>query len=481
MSTRLYLPALGLLAALCGLSATAAEPNGAADAVDPVVLARIRDGAMQDNWAYPHLAALTDQIGPRLSGSPGLEAAIQQVAEAMRSVGARVTLQPAKIPHWVRGAERAELVDYAGRPHGISPSLHLVALGDSGATPADGLTAPVVVVHSVDELATTDVRGRIVVINMRFDQRLADNGYAGEAYGQAGEERFVGPSTAAKRGALATLVRSVGDAQYRLPHTGVTEWDAGQTPSPAAALAAEDADLVDRLAAAGPVSLHLVLTPQRLPDADSDNVIADWVGREKPNEVVVVGGHLDSWDLGTGAIDDGVGVMAAAGVIETLSRLGIHPRRTIRMVAFTNEENGGRGGKAYAAGSAASGVKHVGAIECDMGAGRALGIQAAVTPASMASLKAVMKALQPIGASVLVRREGSVGADISPLQAAGTPSFAPVLDGRHYFDYHHTAADTLDKVDPENLRSEIAVMAVLAYFLADTPETIEGVSITSAE
>ncbi|MEI6459415.1 MAG: M20/M25/M40 family metallo-hydrolase [Pseudomonadota bacterium] len=477
----LRLPWQGMrLLLLLGVAAVVAAAP-VSGVVDPLVLGQVRDAAMQDVWAYPQLAALTDRIGPRLSGSVGLEVAVQQVAEALRGVGATVTLQPVKVPHWVRGVERAELVDYVGRPKSLTQSLHLVALGDSGATPADGLTAPVVVVHSVEELATRDVQGRIVLINMPFDQRLADNGYAGDAYGQAGEERFVGPMTASKRGALATLVRSVGDAQFRLPHTGVTAWEKDQQPMPAAALAAEDADLIDRLAAAGPVRLHLVLTPQHLPDAESYNVVADWVGRERPDEVVVVGGHLDSWDLGTGAIDDGAGVMAAAGVIETLARLGLHPRRSIRFVAFTNEENGGRGGKAYAEAAAKAGVQHVAAIECDMGAGRALGIQAAVTPAAMARLKAVVTALQPIGATVLLRREGVVGADIRPLQLAGAPGFAPVLDGRHYFDYHHTAADTLDKVNPENLRSEIAVMAVLAYFLAETPDPLPRARVQDEE
>ncbi len=480
MSIRFWILSLALLPffPVAALGAASGQP-----AVDPAVLGRIRDVAMQDVWAYQHLAELTDEIGPRLSGSTGLEAAIVRIAAAMKEVGATVSLQPTKVPHWERGVETADVVEFAGRSTGLNQHLHLAALGDSGATPANGLTARVLVVHSFEELSARakDAQGKIVVFNMPFDQRLADNGYAGEAYGQAGEERFVGPSAASKLGAVATLVRSVGDAQYRLPHTGATEWDAGQTPMPAAALAAEDAQLLDRLAAAGPVSVHLTLTPRHLPDAESANVVAEWVGREHPEDVVVVGGHLDSWDLGTGAIDDGAGVMAAAGVIETLARLGLHPRRTIRFVAFTNEENGGRGGQAYFAAASKQPGKTVAAIECDLGAGRALGVQAAVNSNSMEKLKAVTQALSPIGATVLVRREGVVGSDIRPLQLSGVPGFAPLLDARHYFDYHHTAADTLDKVDPENLRSEVATLAVLAYYLAEMPEALARVTVKDEE
>lgn len=447
---------------------------GSDAAVDPAVLSRIREAAMQDTWAYRQLADLTDRIGPRMSGSPQLDAAIRQVADVMRGLDAKVWLQPAKVPHWVRGEESGELVDYPGRPSGLTQGLHLVALGDSGATPSEGLTTRVVVVHDFDELTAKalEVPGNIVLFNLPFDQRLAENGQAGEAYGQGGAGRFFGPSTAALLGAAAVLVRSVGGAEYRLPHTGATEWKDKQTPIPAAALSSEDAELIDRLSARGPVSLKLVLTPRKLPDVDSSNVIADWPGREKPEEVVVVSGHLDSWDLGTGATDDGVGVMAAAGVIEVLKHLDLHPRRTVRFVAWTDEENGGRGSAAYAASVAADISRQVAAIESDEGAGRAMGVLAAVERSSLDTLAPVMKALRPIGASVLLRREGGVGADIGPLQRAGVPGFAPLVDARRYFDYHHTAADTFDKVLPENLQTQIATLAVLAYYLAELPDPI---------
>ena len=472
-----------LLAAILAIAAAQASAdsgsNGPDASSETATLGRIRDAAMSSDWAYQRLADLTDKIGARLSGSPQLDAAVAQVADAMRKLGAQVTLQPAKIPHWVRGEEQAQLIDYAGRLPGIVQPLHLTALGGSSATSATGLTARVIVVHSFDELKarSAEIPGKIVLFASHFDQRLADNGRAMEAYEQNGANRFFGPSSAAALGAAATLVRSVGGANYRLPHTGATIWKDQQAPTPTAALAAEDSDLIDRLASVGPVTIKLLLTPRMLPDADSNNVIADWPGRESPGEYVIVSGHLDSWDLATGATDDGVGAMAAAGVIEVLRKLDLHPRRTIRFVAWTNEENGGRGSKAYFASVANAVQTQIGAIESDEGAGRSLGVAAAVTPESVAMLSPVMQALAPIGATLLVRKEDGVGADIDPLQHAGVPGFAPMVDAQHYFDYHHTAADTLDKVDPQSLRSQVATMAVLAYFLADMAQPLPRFTI----
>jgi carboxypeptidase Q len=469
-------------ALLCGMSchAAPAPADAAAAPVDAATLARIRDAAMSSDWAWQRLAELTDRIGPRLSGSLQLEAAVAHVADSMRSIGAQVKLQPAKVPHWVRGEERAELVDYPGRAAGMLQQLHLTALGGSSATPAGGLTARVIVVRDFDELKarSREVAGNIVVFTARFDQRLADNGEASAAYGQAGRYRFAGPSAAGELGAAAALVRSVGGADFRLPHTGATDWKENQAAIPAAALTSEDTDLVDRLAAAGPVKLKLLLTPKTLPDADSNNVIADWRGREKPDEYVIVSGHLDSWDLATGATDDGVGAMAAAAVIEIMKELDLHPRRTIRFVGWTNEENGSRGSKAYFDSLGGAVQTQAAAIESDEGAGRSLGVAAAVTKDSIATLQPVQNALGPIGATVMMRREGELGADIEPLQKAGVPGFAPLVDARHYFDYHHTAADTLDKIDPQNLRSQVATMAVLAYYLAELPEPLPRFKIS---
>jgi carboxypeptidase Q len=463
----------------CG--AFASDTGVAADVpkVDVATLGRIRDAAMRSDWAWQQLARLTDETGPRLSGSPGLTAAVTQIANTMRLLGAQVTLQAAKIPHWVRGEEQAELVEYPGR-HGANQKLRVVALGGSSATPANGSSARVIVVHDFEELKNKagEVRGNIVLFESRFDQRLADNGYAMDAYGQAGAYRFNGPSAAQALGAIAALVRSIGGADYRLPHTGLTVWKNQQAPIPAAALAAEDADLIERLAGSGPVTLKLLLTPKTLPDTDGSNVIADWPGREKPEEYVIVSGHLDSWDLATGATDDGVGVIGAAAVIQILKQLDLHPRRTIRFVGWTNEENGLRGGSAYFESVRDKIASQVAAIESDNGAGRSLGIAAAVSKDSLEVLQPTVQTLGQIGATVLSRKDDEVGADIGPLQTAGVPGFAPLVDTRHYFDYHHTAADTIDKVDPENLKTQVATMAVLAYYLAELPERLPGFKIS---
>jgi carboxypeptidase Q len=440
--------------------------------VDPAVLARIRDAAMGSNWAWEHLAALVDGVGPRLSGSPQLDIAIQRVSDAMRATGASVRLQPVKVPHWVRGAEQAQIVSWAGQAQGALQVLHVTALGNTPATPEDGIIADAIVVADIDELKRRgeEAKGRIVVFTARFDQRLADNGNAFDAYSQGGRNRFVGPAAAARLGAAAALVRSVGGAEFRLPHTGATFPPEGAAPIPAGALAAEDTDLIARLASRGNVRIKLLLTPRTLPEADSANVIADWPGREKPDEVVVVSGHLDSWDLGTGAIDDGAGAIASAAVIELMRALGLHPRRTIRFIAWTNEENGGRGHTAYFDSVTASISNHVAAIESDAGAGRSMGVIACVTADAMPRLAPLAKALVPLGAGIARRIDDDLGADIAPLQKAGVPGFIPLQDTRHYFDYHHTAADTLDKVDPESFRTQVATLAMLAYYLAEMPQ-----------
>ncbi|MBA5637605.1 M20/M25/M40 family metallo-hydrolase [Duganella sp. LX20W] len=468
-------PVLTMLAG-CLLGA-AALPALAAPANDSATLAAIRDRAMQDNWAYDRLADLTDLVGPRLSGSPGAAAAVEQVAEAMRKLGAKVTLQPVKVPHWVRGAESAELVEYAGRPAGITQRVVLTALGGSGATPAAGLTAPVLVVHSFDELQAraADVKGRIVLFDVAFDQQMADRGLAGPAYGQGANYRVNGPRKAAELGAVAALVRSVGGADYRIAHTGATFLD-DKARIPAAAVTTEDALLMGRLFARGPLKMHLTLTPQTLPDADSYNVIADLPGSDKADEVVIVSGHLDSWDLATGANDDGAGVAGAMGVLATLKQLKLQPRRTIRMVAWMNEENGTRGGKAYFAANKDHMDQQVAGIESDGGSGRPFGVLSSVGPKAEPLFAPLMAALEPIGAGVFTRRDELGAADLSPLEQAGMPVFEPQVDTHRYFDYHHTPADTLDKVNPDDLRRHVAVMSALTWFLANTDQPIGRVA-----
>lgn len=468
------IPALTILAAtLFAGAAFAATPGN-----DPAALAKIRDTVMQSNYAYERLADLTDLIGPRLSGSPGEAAAVKQVAEELRKLGAKVTLQPVKVPHWVRGEEKGELIGYSGRPEGVTQKVVLTALGGSGATPAAGIKAQVLVVHSFDELKAraAEVKGKIVLFDVPFDQVLANHGHAGSAYGQAVAYRGGGPGMAAELGAVATLVRSVGGADYRLPHTGGTRMADG-VRMPAAAVTAEDAMLMTRLSKRGPVTMHLTLTPKTLPDADSFNVIADWPGVEKPDEVVIVSGHLDSWDLGTGANDDASGVTSAMEVINTLKKLDYRPRRTIRVIAWANEENGQRGARAYQEAEQANIEKHIGAYEDDSGSGRPFGLRASVPAESMKHFAPLQAALRPIGMGVLQREDALGTGDLFLLERAGVPSFEPVIDTSTYFNYHHTPADTFDKVDLDNLRRHAAVMATFAWFLANTDAPIGRASV----
>jgi hypothetical protein len=455
-----------LASSLLSITAIAA-PNEAA------TLDQIRDSAMKSDWAYDRLADLTDLVGPRLSGSAGAAAAVEQVAEAMRKLGAKVTLQPVKVPHWVRGEEKAELVEYTGRPAGITQKVVLTALGGSGATPAAGLTAPVLVVRSFEELKakSAQVKGSIVLFDVVFDQEMADRGHAGPAYGAGSRFRTQGPKMAAELGAVGALVRSVGGANYRIPHTGVTALVDGAR-IPAAAVTAEDAMLIDRLSARGPLKMHLTLTPQNLPDADSYNVIADLPGTDKADEVVIVSGHLDSWDLATGAHDDGTGVVGAMGVIDTLNKLKLKPRRTIRVIAWMNEENGTQGGKAYFDNNKDKLEKHFAAIESDSGGGRPFGFIGSVTPPMVKYFAPLKTALLPIGAGIFERRDFAGAADTGPLERAGVPVFMPLVDSSSYFSYHHTPADTLDKVSPLELKRHVAVMTSLTWYLANMEENI---------
>jgi carboxypeptidase Q len=444
------------------------------DAGSAATLARIREAGMSDDWAYRRLADLCDKIGPRLSGSLNAEAAVEQIAAALKGSGFSVALQPVKVPHWVRGEEQAEIIDYPGRPNDIIQTLHLTTLGGSVATPARGIAAEVLVVHSFDELnaRAAQARGKIVLFDVPFNEDLAVNGRAGAAYGQAVAYRVGGASAAARVGARAALIRAVGGANYRLPHTGVMLYDAKLPKIPTAALSVEDSMWVARLAAEGTVKLHLKLSAKTLPDVESHNVIVDWAGSERADEVVIVSGHLDSWDLAQGAIDDGAGVASAMGALHVLQSLGLHARRTIRFVGWMSEENGSAGGATYFKANRASMPRHVAAIESDNGAGRPLGVSAHVPPDAIELLKPLRAALLPIGAGLLDHRDDGAGSDIDFLEEAGVPTLAPIVDTRTYFDYHHTAADTLDKVEPENIRRQVAVLAMLAYFVADLPEAL---------
>ena len=468
LSTLLFLSVTLLSSAQAGPPAESAAPYSPQLIEE---MTRIRDRALNDDYAYRQVAHLTENIGPRAVGSPQADAATHYVADELRQLGLEVRLEPVKVPHWIRGVERAELVRYPGQAQGTTQKIVLTALGGNAPTAQAGLTADVVVIKSFDELAQggrRQVSGKIVLFNLPFDKRKADNGYALEAYEEAVQYRGRGPKAAADLGAVAALVRSVGDADYRIPHTG---WSM-PAGIPAGAVTSEDADLIADLAAQGTVRMHLVLTSQTGPEVASYNVIGDLKGSENPEQVVIVSGHLDSWDLGTGAIDDAAGVAGAMETAEIVKALNLHPKRTIRVIAWMDEENGGRGHEQYDRDYANIYGNHVAAIESDLGADHPLGFYAKVSGKALPLFEPVQKVLQSFGANLIKTTQYSPGADIEPMARAGIPALGIIQDGRRYFKYHHTAADTLDKIDPQQLRENAAAMAVMGYALADMAQPL---------
>jgi carboxypeptidase Q len=451
--------------------ASSANPARAISAQLKSELIALRDAALADDYVYEQTAYLTDNIGPRPVGSLAAAAAVEYVARELRRLGLQVQLEEVKVPHWIRGVDQADLVEYAGQAPGTTQNIVLTALGGTVPTAASGITAAVVVAKTfaaLKQLGREAVSGKIVLFNAPFDKQKAANGRAGEAYGEAVAYRTSGPKAAAELGAIACLVRSVGGADYRLPHTG---WSA-PAGIPAAAVTSEDADLIARLAAQGEVRMHLTLTSQTGPESTSYNVIGDLKGSEHPEQVVVLSGHLDSWDLGTGAMDDAVGVAVAMDTAHLIAKLHLHPRRTIRIVAWMDEENGGRGHDVYAKNHAQEIINHVAAIESDLGASRPLGFQAEMNPDALPLLKPVQDVLDSFGANSIRLIPRSPGADIAPLAEAGVPALGLMEDSRIYFNYHHTAADTLDKIVPQELRENASAMAVMGYALATMPEVL---------
>jgi len=457
---------------LISLAAAAfSAPNPAADSenLPPELLqqlANIRAAALTDDYAYRQLAHLTENIGPRPTGSVQAEAAAKYVAGELRALGMEVTLEPVKVPHWVRGVETAELTDYPSRVAGTTQKIVLTALGASTATPENGLTADVVVVHNFDQLKALGrgaVEGKIVLFDVPFDKQKAAAGMAFASYGEAVRYRAAGPKAALELGAAAALVRSVGNADYRLPHTGFSL----PAAIPAAAVTAEDAILIADLAAQGRVRMHLTLTPRKLPDVDCFNVVADLKGSEHPEQIVVVSGHLDSWDLGTGAIDDGAGVVVAMEAAELMHRLNLRPKRTLRVIAWMDEETGGTGRVAYTHDHAAEFAQHVAAIESDSGASHPVGFTFKTSPKALQVLAPLQEILHSFGADAFRPEQFSPGADIEDMSTAGVPALGLNQDDHIYFNYHHTAADTLDKVVPAELRENAAAMAIMAYALTN--------------
>jgi Zn-dependent M28 family amino/carboxypeptidase len=442
----LLLP-IALLAAAPPLSETYKEAS-----------TQIIGAALADQDGYAKLSYLCDRIGNRISGSDSLNAAIAWAAAQMQRDGLEnVATSPVKVPHWVRGREDAEMV----KP--VRHRLTMIGLGGSVATPPDGITAEVVSVASFDALnalGRDKVSGKIVLFNVPY-----------EGYGKTVTYRAAGPSRAAGLGAVAMLIRSVGSLAMQTPHTGALNYTEADPKIPAAAITFEDATLIQRLADAGEtVVVRLSMEAHMLPDADSANVMGEIRGREKPEEIVVMGGHIDSWDVGAGAQDDGSGIMAALEAAVVIKKLGLHPRRTLRVVFWTNEENGGAGGRAYRDMVGGKIHDYVASIEMDGGAEKPVGFGVSPGGVALARAKEIGRLLEPIGADSI--REGGGGADIAPLMHDGVPGLGLFTVGQHYFDWHHTRTDTVDKVNPQEFRQCIAAMAVMGYVLADMPERL---------
>jgi Zn-dependent M28 family amino/carboxypeptidase len=437
-------------------------------------LKRIQHAALSSDYAYRQVAHLSNNIGPRLSGSAQAAKAVEYVSSELKAIGCEVQLEKIMAPHWVRGEETAALVNWPGMADGTTQKILLCALGGSVATPKDGVTADVVAVKDFDELKAMSrdkVAGKIVLFDYPFDKEMAAQGHSGEAYSEAVEYRSDGPSAASRQGAVACLIRSVGGADYRIPHTGQTKYANDAPKIPAAAVTSEDASLIVDLVKQGPVKMKVVLTPQTLPDVESANVIGDIKGSEHPEQVVIVSGHLDSWDLGTGAIDDGAGAAVSMEAANVIHKLGLKPKRTIRVIAWMNEENGTRGSKQYAKDHEKDWGNHFGSMETDGGADHPVGIHVRAKPEVKTLLKPVAAILQESGAGALELSEHA-GADIGPMEKAGVPTFAPMQDGRFYFNYHHTAADTLDKIVPKHLAETSAIVAVWAYAMANAEQPL---------
>jgi carboxypeptidase Q len=342
--------------------------------------------------------------------------------------------------------------------------LAMLGLGGSVGTPKAGITAPVLVVGSFQELARRagEAKGKIVLFDVPFTD-----------YGVTRAIRTDGPSAAARVGAVACLIRSVASSSIRSPHTGATLYDSTVARIPAAALSVEDAMMLRRFQDRGePVVVTLQMSARTLPDARSRNVVAELVGRERPDEIVVLGGHIDSWDVGQGAMDDGGGSVAAWEAVRLMRRLGLRPRRTVRVVLWTNEENGGRGAAAYVRSHAGEVAKHVLAMESDNGAFSPKGYVLSASDSTAAVIQRVAALMQPIGATGVQRVATSPAADITPLSEAGVPAMELDVDGSRYFWYHHAEGDMLDKLDPAELARCVAAMAVMAYVVADLPDTL---------
>ena len=419
---------------------------------------RLIRAATADDFAWQRLAELTDTYGHRLSGSENLARAVDWAVRTMKADGLEnVRTERVMVPHWVRGRETAEIVDP------VRQVIPILGLGGTAPTPPGGLEADVLVVTSFDDLRVkgAEAKNRIVLFNVPY------NGYS-----ETVTYRNGGARSAVQYGALAVLVRSVGPTGLRTTHTGSVTYPSGQPQIPAAAVSVEDANRIARLTARGQtVRMRLVMESKHEPDAESANVVGEIRGREKPHEIVLLGGHLDSWDVGAGASDDGVGCIVTWEALRLMKKLGIRPRRTVRIVLFANEENGLRGASAYAEKHAASASDHVFALESDSGvfAPAALGFSGSA--AARAMMLQIGSLLGPLDFPEITA--GGGGADIGPIaQAGNVPTMAYLGDSGRYFVIHHSAADTVERIGPDEVSKAAAAIAAISYAVAEMPERL---------
>jgi carboxypeptidase Q len=419
---------------------------------------RLIRAATSDDFAWRRLAELTDLHGARLAGSDNLARAVQWTASAMKADGLEnVRTEPVTVPRWVRGHESAEIVQPGTHP------VAMLGLGGSVGTPSGGIEAEVLVVTSFDDLQarSASARGRIVLFNVPFT-----------TYSDTLSYRTGAARAAAQHGALAALVRAVGPIGLRTPHTGSLQYMAGVPRIPAAAIAAEDANRIARLAGRGTsVRMRLTMEARYEGDVESANVVGEITGRERPDEIVLVGGHLDSWDVGTGASDDAVGCIVTWEALRLIKVLGLRPRRTVRLVLWTNEENGFSGANAYAARYAGVADKHVFALESDSGVFAPASLGFSGNAAARAQIVQIATLLAPLGFPGVGPSGG--GADIGPIsEAANVPTMAYLGDASRYFVIHHTAADTVERIAPDEVSKAAAAIAVMTYIVADMPERL---------
>jgi carboxypeptidase Q len=448
-----------VFAFLLTLGAQAQRPTRTDGWIDPHrdAASRLLGEALSSRFAWERLAELGDTFGHRLSGSQALEDAIDWAVEQMKKDGLEnVRKEPVKVPHWVRGRESLEIV--SPRRH----SLVMLGLGNSVGTAPDGVEGELLIVRSFQELeaAADSVKGKIVLYNVPFT-----------AYGETVRHRAAGPSRAAALGAVAALVRSVGPPGLRTPHTGALNYDPAAPQIPAAAITTEDADRLQRMADRGQtLRLRLKMEAKMLPDADSFNVVGEIRGRERPEEVVVLGGHFDSWDVGTGSTDDGGGSVVTWEALRLMKKLNLRPRRTVRVVLWTNEENGLRGGTAYRDRYRDQLGNHVLMLESDSGVFRPTGFGFSGSDQARAKIHEIATLLRGIEADRISPSGG--GADIGPSVEAGKiPAMSLEVEG-NYFLLHHTPADTIDKIDPMDMARASAAIAVMAYVIADMQERL---------